>query len=100
MLSSKIKDISLRKKFLKIEKIKKIKNFLFINFLSKKKNPKLIYSLLLLKSKIKGSKTKIKNRCIYTNRNKGVSKYFSLSRISQKDLMQFGIVPGFIKSVW
>jgi len=98
MLSSKIKDLKKRKIFLKIEKKKYLYKFLFINFFLKKK--KSIKLLKYINKKKLISKTKIKNRCVYTNRSRGVSKYFSLSRISQKNFMEFGLIPGFIKAVW
>ena len=98
MLFSKVKDLKKRKSFFNQEKSRKVNKFVFINLLAKKKNSIKIFQFK--NSKRLSSKVKIKNRCIYTNRNKGVSKYFSLSRISQKDFMQLGLVPGFIKSVW
>jgi len=98
MLFSKVKDLKKRKSFFNQEKSRKVNKFVFINLLAKKKNSIKVFQLK--NSKRLSSKVKIKNRCIYTNRNKGVSKYFSLSRISQKDFMQLGLVPGFIKSVW
>ena len=98
MLFTKVKDLKKRNFFFKAEKAKKINKFLFINFFS---NNKKTIQLLKVKNRTKlSSKIKLKNRCVYTNRNKGVSKFFSLSRISQKDFMQFGLVPGYIKSVW
>jgi ribosomal protein S14 len=102
MLSSKIKDISLRQKFLKVEKLKKIQKFLYINLLSKKRDSFNFNSNFFLSSKYNKriSKVRINNICVYTNRNKGVSKYFSLSRLSQRDLMQFGNIPGYVKAVW
>lgn len=98
MLFSRVKDLKKRESFFFSEKSRKVNKFVNTNLLSKKKNS--IKILRLKNIKRLSSKVKIKNRCIYTNRNKGVSKYFSLSRISQKDFMQFGLVPGFIKSVW
>ena len=98
MIHSKIKDIKKRKAFLKAEKSRKINKFIFTNLLSRGKNS--IRVLQIKNQKRLESKVKIKNRCIFTNRNKGVSRFFSLSRISQKDFMQFGIIPGYIKSVW
>jgi len=98
MLFSKIKDLKTRKKFFKAEKKKNVYKFLFINFFLQKK--KSIKILKHINKKRLFSKVKIKNRCIYTNRSRGVSKYYTLSRISQKNFMEFGIIPGFIKAVW
>ena len=102
MLASKIKDISLRQKFLKIEKLKKIQRFLNINLLCRKRIFLNFNSHFFLGNKYnkRNTKVRINNICVYTNRTKGVSKYFSLSRLSQRDLMQFGNIPGYVKAVW
>ena len=104
MLASRIKDFKLRKNFFKIEYFKKINKFLFVNLLSKKQNltpkNKLIVQLLALQLNSKVSKIKIKNRCILSNRNKGVNKYYNLSRITMREFMQFGVIPGYTKAVW
>jgi ribosomal protein S14 len=104
MLAFKIKDIKLRKKFSKIENLKKINKFLFINLLSQKSKKLsdfcLHNNLLKLQINTRISRVRIKNRCVLTNRNKGVSKYYSLSRIVMRDFMQFGILPGYTKAVW
>jgi ribosomal protein S14 len=39
-------------------------------------------------------------RCILTNRKGSIDRKFLLSRIVLRDLMQFGIIPGFKKAVW
>jgi len=105
MLSSKIKDLKLRHLFFKYEKKKKIYKFFFINLLSRKNvninNKNLILPLLQLQNKIKrNSKIRLTNRCILSNRGKGVNKFYSLSRIMMRDLIQFGIIPGYTKAVW
>lgn len=104
MLAFRIKDIKIRQKFSKIENLKKVNKFLFINLLSRKtgcfQRSTLQHQLLYSQITLRLSKIRIKNRCILTNRNKGVSKYFSLSRIVMRDLMQFGIIPGYTKAVW
>jgi len=104
MLAFKIKDIKTRQKFSKLENLKKLNKFLFINLLSRKiklfSNASLQSQLLKLQISSKISRIKIKNRCILSNRNKGVSKYYSLSRIVMRDFMQFGILPGYSKAVW
>jgi ribosomal protein S14 len=103
MLSKKIKDIKIRKLFLKKESIKKINKFLFVHLSSKNQKENVNCfdkNLLKLNSSLRVSKTLIKNRCILTNRNKGVNKHFSISRIVMRDLSQFGLLPGFNKAVW
>ena len=103
MLVSKIKDLKLRQSFLKLEFSKKVTKFLAINLLSKKKltskNTLMVQSLALrLNSRV--SKLRLKNRCLLSNRNKGVSKQYTLSRIVMRELIQFGIIPGYTKAVW
>lgn len=105
MLSLKIKDISLRQRFLKLEKKKLVNKFLFINILNKKNNFVIntcsFLSLLRQKSIKKiNSKIKIQNRCTLSNRGRGVLRSHSLSRIILREYMQFGIIPGYAKSVW
>ena len=107
MLSSKIKDIKLRNSFKKVEKIKKIKKFLFTALINKefKADSKIRSSIIIsfLKNKKKFSyKSKIRmiNRCVLTNRGKGVLRPYRISRIVIRDLMQFGIIPGYSKGVW
>jgi ribosomal protein S14 len=102
MLSAKIKNIKARKNFEKVEKIKKIDKFLFINLLNKTNNsvehPK-VFSFFLEK-KNKYSKTKITNRCVFNNRSRGVLRPYGISRTLLRELMQFGIFPGYSKAVW
>jgi small subunit ribosomal protein S14 len=105
MLSSKIKDLKLRKLFFKFEKKKKICKFLFINLLSRKSasshNKGAVLLLLKLQNQFnRASKIRLTNRCVLSNRGKGVNKLFGLSRIIMRDLIQFGIIPGYTKAVW
>lgn len=103
MLSSRIKDLKFRKNFLKNEKKKKISKFLFINLLSffKRKATRINTALLFLQYKTKkSSKVRLVNRCVFTNRAKGINRFHSLSRIVLRDYMQFGIIPGYTKAAW
>jgi len=107
MLSAKIQDLKIRKAFLKVEKIKKIKKFLFVNLLNTKTNVSLIQRNFLLISLLKlhnkyNFKTRVRmtNRCVLNNRNRGVFRPYGISRILMRDLMQFGILPGYAKAVW
>jgi ribosomal protein S14 len=105
MLSSKIKDSKLRQEFFILEKKLKVNKFLICNLLSSpnklSSNKSIVYSQLV-KSKIASrlSKIKLTNRCISSNRSKGVLRKFSLSRIIMREYLQFGLIPGFRKSVW
>jgi ribosomal protein S14 len=102
MLLKKRKDIKIRSLFKKLEIKKIIMKFILINLIS---NPILLKNLknkfILINKKIfKYSKIKIKGRCILTNRKSGINHKFLLSRVILRDLMQFGIIPGFKKAVW
>lgn len=106
MLSVKIRDIKTRNSFYRIEKLKKIKKFLFINFLNSNKISTisrncLLISLLKKKKKLKQkTRSKMSNRCVFNNRNKSVLRPYGISRILMRDLMQFGVLPGYSKAVW
>lgn len=107
MLAAKMHDLKVRNLFFKIEKLKKIHKFLFINFLNNKQNfdpikrNSLLISFLKKKNKI-SSKTRVRmtNRCILNHRNRGVFRPYGISRILLRNLMQFGILPGYFKAVW
>jgi len=108
MLSAKIRDIKTRTSFYRIEKLKKVKKFLFVNYLNSiNKNKNALYrnclliSFLKTKQKIKHkSRVRMSNRCIFNNRNKSVLRPYGISRILLRDLMQFGVLPGYSKAVW
>jgi len=46
------------------------------------------------------SRVQVRNRCILTNRSRGVSRHFRLSRICIRDLANAGLLPGVSKSSW
>jgi len=46
------------------------------------------------------SKGQIRNRCVLTNRSRGVHRKFRLSRISIRELAGSGLLPGVTKSSW
>jgi ribosomal protein S14 len=106
-MSSKIRDIKTRNSFYRAEKLKKVKKFLFTNFLNSKKINNSFNRYCLLKSFLKkrqksNLKTRVRmsNRCIITNRNRSVLRPYGISRILLKDLMLFGVIPGYSKAVW
>ena len=92
--------MKLRNFFIKKEKQKLINKFLFINFCFSLTSTSYNKLLLLNYFSSKISKTQLKNRCVVTGRGSGVNKYYSLSRIIMRDFIQFGILPGYKKSVW
>ncbi len=107
MLSAKIHDLKIRNSLYKIEKLKKINKFLFVNFLNNKtklsplKRTSLLISFLKLKNNINlKSRVRMTNRCVLNNRNRGVFRPYGISRILLRNLMQFGILPGYFKAVW
>ena len=108
MLSSKIKDLKIRNSFNRIEKIKKIKKFLETNILSRsfyeKQNNLNQYTILPFLKTSKKMKFKFRvrmvNRCVINNRSRGVFRPFGISRVLMRNLMQFGVLPGYSKAVW
>jgi ribosomal protein S14 len=53
-----------------------------------------------MKTVKKISKIRLSNRCTSSNRGKGTLRAYSLSRIVMREYLQFGLIPGFKKSVW
>lgn len=104
LISLKKKNLTYRKNFKKVEKKKLILKFLNSYLLnncknfSKKKIKFFLYRKILVFNLI--SKSKIVNRCIYTNRSRGVFRPYGVSRFILRNLMQFGVLPGSYKSVW
>jgi small subunit ribosomal protein S14 len=108
MLSSKKKDFKIRNSFNKIEKINKVKKFLKTNLLSRNFYEKtaiptedLAFPFLKHSKKMRSKlRVKIVNRCVINNRNRGVFRPFGISRVLMRNLMQFGLLPGYSKAVW
>lgn len=101
----KLKDAKIRKTFKKFELIYKLKAFLYKNILSfiYKNSYSLKYKKIILfqilKKKKKNFLTKIVRRCIITNRSKSI-RPFKVSRIVAREMIGFGIIPGYKKAVW
>jgi ribosomal protein S14 len=104
MLSSKIKDIKFRCLFNKLEKQKIINKFIFTNLCNKKDvsvSEKINWVTLKgISNKKYISKVRITRRCVFNNRSRGVVRSFGISRIYLRELMQFGMIPGYTKAVW
>jgi ribosomal protein S14 len=98
MLFSKNKDLKIRKLFFKKEIQNLSLKFIYTNFFNKNKKILRFHSLKTLKQK-NFSKTKIVRRCIFNNRSRGSIRPFNVSRIKLRELFQFGIIPGYKKSV-
>ena len=110
MLFSQVKDQKIRKAYLKCEYKKRVKKYVFINLISKlqsfkksikkKIQPSLYKSLYTNLFKKEFSKVSMVRRCLVNNKAGGVYKSFNLSRMIFRDLLQFGLVPGYKKAVW
>jgi small subunit ribosomal protein S14 len=108
MISSQIKDKKIRLSFNKIEKLKRIKKFIFINLSSRctidsniSFNRDFLFHFFKKQQKMKmKNRARIVNRCVMNNRGRGVFRPFGVSRIVLRNLMQFGILPGYSKAVW
>jgi ribosomal protein S14 len=104
----KYKDNKKRYLFKNFELKNKIKYFVYkhilaytsYNFIlnSTSTTKKLILYKILKKKKKKFS-TQLIRRCILTNRSKSF-RPFKMSRIVVRELMGFGIIPGYTKAVW
>ena len=103
MLHSKIKDLKYRNQFLKIEKARLVDIFVFRNLvanprISKNLKKKVFFKFFCIKNS--RVKTRIVRRCVLTNRGRGNLQSFKISRTLLRELMGFGIIPGYKKSVW
>jgi ribosomal protein S14 len=106
MIFSQFKDKQLRSDYLKTEHKTKINKFLNINILSKlsyfkNKNFKqicIIKSNLGIKKKF--FKTKIVRRSLFADHSKNNNRKLNFSRFVFRDLLKFGLVPGYKKAVW
>ena len=107
MLFAKIKDLKFRLKFSRLELKQKVAKYVKINILTKsfllKKDQKKrahVLKSLYRETLIKGFKVKVVQRCILTNRSRGTYRSHSISRNIFRDLLQFGMIPGYKKAVW
>lgn len=94
-----LKDQKRRKQFFEYEKIR-----IILKYLLQKENLSVKDRILItknLESLPKDSSiTRLRNRCVITNRGRGVLQSFRLSRIQLREMFSLGIVPGYKKSVW
>jgi small subunit ribosomal protein S14 len=97
------KNVSFRNNFKKTEISSRVDKFLFINILNNvnlSKSASFRYLLNSLKTPKGVSKVKLKNTCVLTGRSRSVDKRMSLSRIQLRNMISFGIIPGYKKAVW
>lgn len=105
MLYLKKKDFKLRRNLNKFEKVKRIKKFVQLNlihfFFHNKKSDYSTVLLKFLKTNFKNSKTsktRLVRRCTINNRSKSF-RPFGISRILLREMLQFGLIPGYKKAV-
>ncbi len=46
------------------------------------------------------SKVRVRNRCNMTGRPRGYMRDFGISRVTFRDMVLFGLIPGLTKSSW
>lgn len=95
MLYKQIKD-KLTRKQLKKNEIKRLASkYSFVQSLARDKH---IRRVCVVNSRTFSS-VKIRRRCVLTNRSRGVQTSYNISRIKLRELLQFGILPGYKKAV-
>lgn len=99
MKFQKKKNINQRLLFKNYEKKRLILKSLTYNVLLNK-NIRWRIQLNFLKIPLNSSLTRIKNRCILTNRARSIYRFFKLSRIQFKNLILKNKLPGFFKYSW
>lgn len=99
MLSSQVKDLRGRNTFHVLEKSRVIDKFIFFNLLNKRS---CTISCLFFTKDLsnKNSKVRLVRRCVLSNRGRGVLRPFGVSRIYLREMMRFGLIPGYAKAVW
>lgn len=65
------------------------------SFKEKKLNKYILENTFKLKNY---SKTKIIRRCIFTNRSRSSIRPYNISRVKFRQLLQYGMIPGFKKT--
>lgn len=104
MLFAKVKDKKHRESFCRLERKKLLNKFILI-YLSNRQtdsNQKEINlgALKNIMAEKYSSKVRINRRCVLNNRNRGVLRSFGISRMCFRELLSFGLVPGYSKAVW
>lgn len=100
MLFKKVKDLKFRKLLKNREHVNTSLKFLYTYYFNRNKELPKCANMIHMNIKQKNySKTKIVRRCILTNRGRGSIRPFNVSRTKLRELFQFGIIPGFKKSV-
>jgi len=101
MLKTKRSILNFKKILNKYEYIKKLNKFIYVYLNNSSYNSYLSKNYFQYKKRIhKISKTKIKSICLLTNKTRSINKFYSISRISLREMFSFGIIPGYKKAVW
>lgn len=104
MILSKNKDKLLRKKLERVELKKKELKIVFVNLMNDSsifpEQKKLVVKELVRKLHKRTSKSRVMKRCLLTNKARVMHKSFKISRVKLKDMLEFGLVPGYKKAVW
>jgi len=61
---------------------------------------RFFYAIKLAALPKDGSQVRLKNRCLLTNRGQSIYRFFHLSRITLKEFVGLGRIPGIRKSSW
>ena len=105
MLFSKLRDYKLRKLLSKSEQKSRIFKFIYFSSLLKVSNssPIALRQVVILSKKkyfFQSNKIKLIKRCLLNNRSKSVIKPFNISRLLFRNMLQYGLIPGYKKAVW
>ncbi len=82
---------------------KEVQRLILLYLIQNQKLPaaqRLLLTLRLQEISRDSSLVRLKNRCILTNRSKGVYREFRLSRIRLREMLANGLIPGYKKAVW
>lgn len=94
-----LNDKKKRKLALKLQKRKFILKFLFHNFLIPF-SIRNIFFFKIFKQKKYYNVTRVRNRCIFTYRSRGVYRLMKVSRICIRNMAGQGVLPGLFKASW
>ncbi len=91
------KDLQLRKNFLKLEYTLLVLKALALNKILPFSIRNSIFNLINLYT-VKS--TRIRNRCLYTGRGRGIMTEFKMSRIEFRRFADMGKIPGVRRASW
>lgn len=94
-----VKDKLRRHKFLLLENERlRLKSIIFNRKFTK--NFRFVFAIKLTGLSKDASQTRLKNRCIITNRGQSIYRLFRLSRITLKEFVGLNRISGIRKSSW